>query len=68
MTFKQYDTFVDQPQTAKVAGEAVLLPITGVKPIKQMQGAPDHFLVPHDRDFCYLTYRSGPQSAVTTEI
>ena len=60
MTFEQYYTFVDQPQTAKVAGQDASLPITGVKLIKQMQGTPDHFLVPHDRDFFYLTYRSGP--------
>jgi hypothetical protein len=60
MTFEQYYTFLDQPQTAQVAGQDVSLPITGVKLIKQMQGKPDHFLVPHDRDFFYLTYRSGP--------
>lgn len=60
MTFEQYYTFLDRPQTTQVAGQDVALPITGVKLIKQMQGKPDHFLVPHDRDFFYLTYRSGP--------
>ncbi len=60
MTFEQFYTFLDQPQAIPVAGQAVSLPITGLKLIKEMQGGSEHFLAPHERDFFYLTYRAGP--------
>jgi hypothetical protein len=56
MSWEQYMTFAAQPQTAKVNGQTVTLPLTSHKLIDQMVAMPNLYLVPYSRDYFYLTY------------
>lgn len=58
-SWEQYVTFAARPQTVKVRGQAIELPLTGQKLIDQMVAGPALFLVPYTRDFFYLTYLPG---------
>ncbi len=58
MSFERFDTFSAQPQPVPKSSTHETLPVTAVKLIKQMQGNSAQWLLPYDRDFFYLTYRS----------